>query len=78
MPAQIAKHGFSQHRTSFVIAVLLVAGWLSIPGDLTKAYHASALKAVTQDAAKIQSGDPWSQFPFESRELWKFRLTTRR
>lgn len=78
MLAQDTRHGFSQHRTSFVVAVLLVAGWLSIPGDLTKAYHPSALKAATQDAAKIQTGDPWSQFPFESRELWKFRLTTRR
>lgn len=78
MPAHITKHGFSQHRTPLVIAVLLAAAWLSMPGDLTKSYHPSALTAVNQDAAKIQSGDPWSQFPFESRELWKFRLTTRR
>ena len=70
---------FTQHRLSFVLAVILSVCWLSVPGELTRADHPNTVvKASTQNRAKILSDDLWSQFRFDSRELWKFRLTTRR
>ena len=79
MSVQSTQHGLDQHYLSFVLAVLLGIGWLNVPGDLTSADHANTVvKVGTQGVAKIQPDDPWSRYPFDSRELWKFRLTTRR
>jgi len=79
MPVQSTQYGFTHHCLSFVLAVLLGVGWLNVPWELTSADHANTVvKAGTRDGAKIQPDDPWSRFPFDSRELWKFRLTTRR
>jgi hypothetical protein len=61
------------------MAVLLGIGWLNVPGEQTSADHPNTvIKVLAQYEAKIQPDDPWSRYPFDSRELWKFRLTTRR
>lgn len=79
MPTQSTGLGSAQHRLFCVMAVLLGIGWLNVPGDLTNAEHAeTVLVTDTQYGAETQLGDPLRRFTFDSRELWKFRLTTRR
>ena len=79
MSVQSTQHGLAQHCLSFVLAVLLGIGWLNAPGELTSTDHANTVvKVLAPHGAKIQPDDPWSRYPVDSRELWKFRLTTRR
>lgn len=79
MPVHSTQYGVALRCRSLVLAVLLGIGWLNVPGELTRGGHtATSSKTDTHDVAKAQPDHPWDQFPFDSRELWKFRLTTRR
>lgn len=79
MQAYGITNNHDRFRTIFVAVVLgavLVVG----PQTISHVNHAvdSATTLPSGEAPNAHRGDSWSQLPIESRELWKFRLTTRR
>ena len=48
------------------------------PADLTVTFDGTPVGPAAVQRPGIHTSDPWRGFPVGSRELWKFRLTTRR
>lgn len=79
MQAYGITNGYDRFRT-FFMAVILGAVLVVGPETISHANIAvdSATTPPSGEAANAHRGDSWSQLPIESRELWRFRLTTRR
>lgn len=79
MQAYGISNNHDRFRTIFV-AVIIGAVLVLGPETVSHVNHAvtSAITPPSDEAANAHRGDSWSQLPVESRELWKFRLTTRR
>lgn len=61
-----------------VPGILLSVGLLHLPGEPIRAHlEITTDKALPQGWTQVKMDDPWSSFPLDSRELWKFRLTAR-
>lgn len=75
MSAHEITNRFGQRSRRFVLAVHLGTGLLGMPTGDAHPIDRAAMIPVLCDGAEVYPDRDQSQFPVESRELWKFRLT---